>query len=1260
MKKIQWVTCKKYFIALSSICLITFATICFVTIGSKAEDSGGYAITHGYAINNLVPPENGEKGTADNPLVLLELVPDMKFASIGYLIKGCEPVDVDKMLQDLKNGDNNVWNYLPNVCRNGIANLNQSDYKNIRYEHYNSFLKNVVQIPDSEIADYHVVVKTITPSELNDNSQWAERADLVYITNKSYSPPLSNVNMSKYSKIPYKPASGIKDRGDFANFSNSNDLKWKTVMKLFNKIVLDEDASGAVIDQNVFVQIQNFGVEENIVKKSISSKQIGLDGKATSNTITVTEGCNNNVFKLCLMLDTMNPQAFYNLFLYDYPDESRKASVTEETVEGRNTGVFTIQQGDARSYWGMNTFMPPKLDGSASTYDDWRIGECFINYETKTQFGYSNATVNSSVFKFPGNMNMLDDLANESKIDPSQLGGNAPKELTKELFDYIYEETGKTPSTTSPAMAVRFIMGLEKSGKTKPSINILDLEPCTVSYTLPYSKSYLKELDLRTRIIPKYAGKINIVHQSTAEFNSRLEDINSTYDMIYMGLYDGRLNISSGNTVYNNTELKGKIYLHVGDKIISRNSNPYTVQWPTDMNNVTRGPGNDITNLKKAALEGYLKAGLPIVANEDLYKVNPQYIDQYSNISKFIKDNNTTSGYVLLNQGNASTGGVLLNHFKKSGLILHMKEGDYPKTYVGNSTDGKISDSAYVLSNYISYHFSLEDSEYTSGVTYTARLYIDINHDGSYTSDEEIFKKTSLKADKTSYSMEGTLDKKYEGVIPWRLVVTKDSNSVIRDSQQGVFAIKRDNTKKRVIKVLQITDDLDTNMNLQKNIEEKGIFDQYTSNLNDYTFEFTTEDIATFEMRYNATNKFVDTTEEMKMTSDQLSGYNMLILGFANSNGDFYSNISNQYGALDNIKFFIDSGKSVVFTHDVTSFFNLEQDDLSANNSSNRGYNFNRYFRGYLGMDRFGVRTGTDKAKDKATNISGGEYKEIHGYTYQAISQLADWSVNQKALFSELPKTNSVTLTTKADKLNEGQITEYPYKIDEIPTIESTHSQYYQLDLERENVKVWYTLAPNTSDNGQFSCSAYDGSNNYYIYSKDNVTYSGVGHKDITNNSTEVKLFINTLILAFGNGVDTPSVEVVNPGVYSTAPNDYSMYISVDYAETTFNEARYEDISFIARSNSSASAIVYVKAMTADNERMDIYYEGGNKVVLDSSGYAKLIDGVVYHLKWSQSYLKNQDKKNIIFQCYYIDEKDNTRFGLTKAHLLRRNLFDLD
>ncbi len=153
--------------------------------------------------------------------------------------------------------------------------------------------------------------------------------------------------------------------------------------------------------------------------------------------------------------------------------------------------------------------------------------------------------------------------------------------------------------------------------------------------------------------------------------------------------------------------------------------------------------------------------------------------------------------------------------------------------------------------------------------------------------------------------------------------------------------------------------------------------------------------------------------------------------------------------------------------------------------------------------------------------------------------------------------------TTKVNILNRGQITEYPYHLpDEIP-VKVTHAQYWQLNLDLDDDKdgetdvvVWYTMGDaNASGNRKivYSGVGKDGRNNYFIYNKGNVVYSGQGHvnfitgednkpgyddlnnTDINKNSTyESQLIVNTIIASYAAGTRAAKVHFHEDGKYNS------------------------------------------------------------------------------------------------------------------------------
>ncbi|MEG1166184.1 MAG: hypothetical protein RSD68_07200, partial [Oscillospiraceae bacterium] len=122
---------------------------------------------------------------------------------------------------------------------------------------------------------------------------------------------------------------------------------------------------------------------------------------------------------------------------------------------------------------------------------------------------------------------------------------------------------------------------------------------------------------------------------------------------------------------------------------------------------------------------------------------------------------------------------------------------------------------------------------------------------------------------------------------------------------------------------------------------------------------------------------------------------------------------------------------------------------------------------------------------------------------------------------------DNLEIQSSISQVNEGQITTYPFDVNtklfkpnaaanatnSMP-IAKTHCQYQQLNMNSDDVVVWYCLS-----GGTFDDLPNDVVNSYYIYSKGNVTYSGAGHTtdpaEVNKNVEEAKLFVNTMIAAY-------------------------------------------------------------------------------------------------------------------------------------------------
>ena len=302
-----------------------------------------------------------------------------------------------------------------------------------------------------------------------------------------------------------------------------------------------------------------------------------------------------------------------------------------------------------------------------------------------------------------------------------------------------------------------------------------------------------------------------------------------------------------------------------------------------------------------------------------------------------------------------------------------------------------------------------------------------------------------------------------------------------------------------------------------------------------------------------------------------------------------YSNINNNYNQVDDILDFIKSGKSVIFSHDTTSYINYNEtvtdnkvyvnsdhsgpgQYYSIKRQNNWGLYLNKLLRSVVGMDRYGITLNEDipGTKQKASDLlrKGNELKDGESVSFKSLMELAgdvaykngtrSQSYAQTQGYSNRYMSNNFYIeTTSADKVNDGAITQYPYVIGDKIRIGTTHSQYYQLGLEQDrdingnadgksDVVVWYTLA-----GGKYDNSPRDARNQYYFYSKGNVIYTGAGHKKVGDCEEEVNLFINAITAAANVTAVEPKASFVK-GMNPNAGVETTKYYMTD--QTTWND----------------------------------------------------------------------------------------------------------
>jgi hypothetical protein len=113
------------------------------------------------------------------------------------------------------------------------------------------------------------------------------------------------------------------------------------------------------------------------------------------------------------------------------------------------------------------------------------------------------------------------------------------------------------------------------------------------------------------------ADDISITTMSTAEFIGKIEDINETYDLVYIGMcIDGFNTTTSGGvttTNYNDNDMDGLVYTNIGD-LYRSNTDFYGLlqrdYTNPDLRNLFRFSGNDITAAKAQEMLYFAQAAI--------------------------------------------------------------------------------------------------------------------------------------------------------------------------------------------------------------------------------------------------------------------------------------------------------------------------------------------------------------------------------------------------------------------------------------------------------------------------------------------------------------------------------------------------------------------------------------------------------------------------------------------------------------------------
>ena len=718
---------------------------------------------------------------------------------------------------------------------------------------------------------------------------------------------------------------------------------------------------------------------------------------------------------------------------------------------------------------------------------------------------------------------------------------------------------------------------------------------------------------------------VTINSMTASEFVGHIDDIASEYDMIYIS---DRKNSNNNDLITGSGNLR---YSHVGagrkvttgtkelHKLLGQLDNEYDQNWignkgirrfapfntyGSEGGGYFRGSGNDMTSEECEELLEFVKSGYPVVLGNSLLNsdrtVDTDEVDNSSYYYEFLSQ--AISYDNVVTKSELDSGQKDMNfYFNLTKPVIQFDEnGGRPKepTRIG---EAETDENGYIDGE-LKYTFTIEnDSEVTPmSTTYDCELYLDLNFDGNF-SEKESQKNYMVIQDENGNVLSqkdyGNGDMRYElksgqkytvtrkipadyfKVITWKLKLTNNRNAYIHTSEIGYAKQKNTGTPQQ-INVLQLIPERCTwNLNTDTN------FQKWLKQIEDFNINITTKTV-----------NEIKTYTRADMDS-LLSDKQMLVIGFA----DVYQDISNDNGQVNAILDFVKSGKSIIFSHDTTSYVNYDKDKMyekiatteyGVDENTNRyydkwlfetaknptwGLSLNTILRSVVGMDRYGITSdetignqtvsqllkkgqGLDSSSvsfsdlisvsgDIAYSTGSGRsssYAQPQAYTNHLVSGI------------KLGENGNRSKVTSAAKINDGAITQYPFRIGDSISVAETHGQYYQLALEQDkdingmsdgktDVVVWYCLR-----DGIYDYSPNDVRNNYYFYSKGNVIYTGAGHSTVSGEE-EIKLFINAMVAAANVTAVEPEIHFVksrNPA----AEIETSRYYMTDQSSWTSGE----------------------------------------------------------------------------------------------------------
>ena len=640
---------------------------------------------------------------------------------------------------------------------------------------------------------------------------------------------------------------------------------------------------------------------------------------------------------------------------------------------------------------------------------------------------------------------------NTFEYQPRNYSANGSQNGKIITFNLVfYDKTGKVIQKLSDCSFT--YTGAQDSGCKRITFdavaNVSAVEVQIVSaYSTESSRKYASCAELGFYNLGEVVATPTVTNMTSSEYVGHIDDINSKYDMIYIG--DGEGQESSFNTDIIGDN--GTLYTHVGGlqkaRIENKNSTWKLMGlYPEDFNadgsmntdsstNSFRGSGNDITKQQYTELMSFVKSGYPVVLGDKLVQDGnvTSKVDNSSYMYKFINEAlkyNNVFTRSDLEEGNQKI--VFLTMLAKPSIEFseNGKPAEAPRD--GHSAGEAIKDESGEKTicsyNYISgemtYRFTIRDEAAVSPAStrYDCRLYFDLNFDGNLSDSEEqaaymeirdssgsVQPRVSDNDGKSHYELkageEYTLTRKipadYYKLIAWKLEIVNSANTNIRVSETG-YSKQSANGTKIDINVLQILPAIScSDSATSAGKKTNGTWD-LQDQLDNKSGEFydAIKDLEDFNIKVQRVT-VDDFSKSREVADSYLKDRQMVIIGF----DDVYQNI--EEGGVEALLQFIEDGKSVIFSHDTTSLYNYNYDKnhnhvegyelytswLINHNRANWGVQMNTVLREIVGMDRYGITNKNTFAGSTTSVMSllknGNDLTDGNGVSFAELMKLA-------------------------------------------------------------------------------------------------------------------------------------------------------------------------------------------------------------------------------------------------------------------------------